>query len=209
MGYQTDIIGKRVVRTDSLAKVTGTALYTADMKLPNMLVAKILRSPHHHARIVKIDTSPALKVPGVKAAISGFDGYGIKWGVFRYTQDHAMLPTDKVRYIGEDVAAVAAVDEETANEALSRIIVEYDPLPAVFDPIESMKDGAPQIHNEYKNNINIHDIAYPFELLRIFKNWSFSISIYSTFLYFVLIVVFSSFINISLFIFTIPFLLFR
>jgi len=156
MGYQTDIIGKRVVRTDSLAKVTGTALYTADMKLPNMLVAKILRSPHHHARIVKIDTSPALKVPGVKAAISGFDGYGIKWGVFRYTQDHAMLPTDKVRYIGEDVAAVAAVDEETANEALSRIIVEYDPLPAVFDPIESMKDGAPQIHNEYKNNINIH-----------------------------------------------------
>ena len=79
MGYQTDIVGKRVVRTDSLAKVTGTALYTADMKLPNMLVAKILRSPHHHARIVKIDTSPALKVPGVKAAISGFDGYGIKW----------------------------------------------------------------------------------------------------------------------------------
>ena len=156
MGYQTDIVGKRVVRTDSLAKVTGTALYTADMKLPNMLVAKILRSPHHHARIVKIDTSPALKVPGVKAAISGFDGYGIKWGVFRYTQDHAMLPTDKVRYIGEDVAAVAAVDEETANEALSRIIVEYDPLPAVFDPIESMKDGASQIHNEYKNNINIH-----------------------------------------------------
>ena len=151
-----NIVGKRVVRSDSLAKVTGEARYTADLKLPNMLVAKVLRSPYPHAKIVRIDTKRALKVPGVKAAVSGFDAYGIKWGVFRYTQDHAMLPTDKVRYIGEDVAAVAAVDEETALEALSTIQVDYEPLPAVFDPMESMKDGAPQIHNEYKNNINIH-----------------------------------------------------
>jgi len=151
-----NIVGKRVVRSDSLAKVTGEARYTADLKLPNMLVAKVLRSPYPHAKIVRVDTKRALKVPGVKAAVSGFDAYGIKWGVFRYTQDHAMLPTDKVRYVGEDVAAVAAVDEETALEALSYIKVDYDPLPAVFDPIESMKDGAPQIHNEYQNNINIH-----------------------------------------------------
>ncbi|RPI88980.1 MAG: aldehyde oxidase, partial [Spirochaetales bacterium] len=82
--------------------------------------------------------------------------YGIQWGVFRYTQDHAMLPTDKVRYIGEDIAAVAAADEETAIEALSYIKVDYEPLPAVFDPVESMREGAPQIHNQYKNNINIH-----------------------------------------------------
>ena len=117
-----NIVGKRIVRSDSLAKVTGRARYTADLKMPNMLVAKVLRSPHPHAKIGKIDLGGALAVPGVKAAISGFDGHGIKWGVFRYTQDHAMLPTDKVRYIGEDVAAVAAVDEETALEALSRII---------------------------------------------------------------------------------------
>jgi len=151
-----NIVGKRVVRSDSLDKVTGAARYTADIKLPNILVGKVLRSPYPHARIVSIDLKRALKVPGVKAAISGFDAYGIKWGVFRYTQDHAMLPTDKVRYIGEDVAAVAAVDEETALEALSYIKVDYEPLPAVFDPIESMKEGAPQIHAEHKNNINIH-----------------------------------------------------
>ncbi len=156
MKDELNIVGKRVVRSDSLAKVTGVARYTADIKLPNMLVGKVLRSPYPHAKIVHIDVSRALKVPGVKAAISGFDGYGIKWGVFRYTQDHAMLPTDKVRYIGEDVAAVAAVDEETAQEALSYIKVDYEPLPAVYDPLESMKDGAPQIHDEYKNNINIH-----------------------------------------------------
>lgn len=151
-----NIVGKRVVRSDSLAKVTGKAAYTADIKLPNMLTAKVLRSPYPHARIKRIDLTRALKVPGVKAAISGFDSYGVKWGVFRYTQDHTMLPTDKVRYIGEDVAAVAAVDEETALEAISRIKVDYEPLPAVFDPLESMKEGAPQIHDEYKNNINIH-----------------------------------------------------
>ncbi len=151
-----NIVGQRVARSDSLAKVTGEARYTADLKLPNMLVAKVLRSPHPHARIVGIDTKPALKVRGVKAAVSGFDAHGIKWGVFRYTQDHAMLPTDKVRYIGEDVAAVAAVDEETALEALAAIRVEYEPLPAVFDPLESMKEGAPQIHDAYQNNINIH-----------------------------------------------------
>jgi len=151
-----NIVGKRVVRSDSLAKVTGRAHYTADLKFPNMLAAKVLRSPFPHARILGIDLTRALKVPGVKAAISGFDTYGVKWGVFRYTQDHDMLPTDKARYVGEDVAAVAAVDEETALEALSYIKVDYEPLPAVFDPEEAMLEGAPQIHDAYKNNINVH-----------------------------------------------------
>ena len=152
----SSVIGKSVTRTDSLAKVTGQAYYTADMKLPGMLVAKVLRSPYAHARILSADVSPAFKIPGVKAAVSGFDGYGIKWGVFRYTQDHAMLPTDKVRYIGEDVAAVAAVDEETALEALDLIKVEYEPVPAVFDPVAAMAPEAPQIHDEYPGNINVH-----------------------------------------------------
>jgi len=156
MDESLKIVGKRVIRSDSYAKVTGGALYTADLKLPGMLYAKVLRSPYPHAKILNIDVSKALKIPGVKAAVSGFDAHGVKWGVFRYTQDHAMLPTDKARYIGEDVAAVAAIDEETAIEALSLIKVEYEPLEAVFDPIEAMKDGAPQIHEQYKNNINIH-----------------------------------------------------
>jgi len=151
-----NIVGKRVVRSDTLAKVTGQARYTADLKFPNMLTAKVLRSPFPHARILGIDLTRALKVPGVKAGVSGFDTYGVKWGVFRYTQDHDMLPTDKVRYVGEDVAAVAAVDEETALEALSLIKVDYEPLPAVFDPEQAMQEGAPQIHDAYENNINIH-----------------------------------------------------
>jgi len=151
-----NIVGERVVRSDTLAKVTGQARYTADLKLPKMLTAKVLRSPLPHAKILGVDLSGALRVPGVKAAISGFDTYGIKWGVFRYTQDHDMLPRDKVRYVGEDVAAVAAVDEETALEALSRIRVDYEPLPAVFDPEAAMQEGAPQIHEAYPNNINIH-----------------------------------------------------
>lgn len=150
------VIGKRMVRTDSLAKVTGAAVYTADIKLPRMLHAKILRSPHPHARILNIDISKALKLPGVKAIVTGADTYGVKWGVFKYTQDHTMIAIDKVRYVGEDVAGVAAIDEETALEALELIEVDYEPLPAVFDPEEAMKEGAPLIHEQYPNNINIH-----------------------------------------------------
>ncbi len=150
------IVGTRMTRTDSLAKVTGRALFTADVKLPRMLCAKVLRSPHPHAKILNIDTSKARALPGVKSVVTAEDAYGVKWGVFKYTQDHPMIAMDKVRYIGEDVAGVAAVDEETALEALELIEVEYEPLPAVFDPEEAMQEGAPQIHEQYDKNINIH-----------------------------------------------------
>lgn len=156
MERQYSVVGKRVRRTDSLSKVTGQALYTSDIKLPRMLHAKVLRSPLPHARILRIDTARAMSLPGVKAIVTASDGHGIKWGVFKYTQDHPMLAMEKVRYIGEDVAGVAAVDEETALEALELIEVEYDPLPAVFDPEEAMKEGAPLIHEAYPHNINIH-----------------------------------------------------
>ncbi len=151
-----ELVGQSVVRIDSLAKATGRALYTADLTLPRMLHAKVLRSPHAHARILNIDTSKAEKLRGVEAVVTGKDAAGVKWGVFRYTRDHALLAADKVRYIGEDVAAVAAVDEETAMEALGLIEVEYEVLPAVFDSLEAMKEGAPQIHEHSENNINIH-----------------------------------------------------
>ncbi|RLF56904.1 MAG: aldehyde oxidase [Thermoplasmata archaeon] len=156
MDKKYTVIGTRMTRTDSLAKVTGRATFTADLKLPRMLCAKVLRSPHPHAKILNIDTSKALRVPGVKAVVTAADAHGVKWGVFKYTQDHPMIAIDKVRYAGEDVAGVAAVDEETALEALDLIQVDYEPLPAVFDPDEAMKEGAPLIHEQYANNINVH-----------------------------------------------------
>jgi 4-hydroxybenzoyl-CoA reductase alpha subunit len=150
------LVGQSVIRIDSLAKATGQARYTADLTLPRMLYAKVLRSPHAHARILNIDTSRAEKLRGVKAVVTGVDAAGVKWGVFRYTRDQQLLTQDKVRYIGEDVAAVAAEDEETAMEALELIDVEYEVLPAVFDPLEAIQEGAPQIHDHAENNVNIH-----------------------------------------------------
>ncbi|MGQ9857556.1 MAG: xanthine dehydrogenase family protein molybdopterin-binding subunit [Thermodesulfobacteriota bacterium] len=149
-------IGKRMPRVDALAKVTGKAKYTADLKFPRMLVGKVLRSPLAHAKILHVDVSRALSLPGVKAVVTGEDTFGEKWGVFRYTQDQVFLPRDKVRYFGEEVAAVAAVDEDTALEALDLVKVEYEELPAVFDPMEAMAPEAPLIHDGFPHNINIH-----------------------------------------------------
>ena len=150
------LIGKRMPRVDSRAKVMGKARYTADLKLPGMLVGKILRSPHAHARIVRIDTSKALALPGVKAVVTGADTEGVKWGVFAYTRDQQFIQTEKVRYIGDEVAGVAAVDEETALAALELIHVEYEELPAVFDSMTAMITDAEPIHEAFPNNINIH-----------------------------------------------------
>jgi len=150
------LVGQRVVRIDSRAKATGQARYTADLTLPRMLCGKVLRSPHAHARILNIDTSKAERLRGVRAIVTGKDAAGVKWGVFGYTRDQELLTRDKVRYIGEDVAAVAAEDEDTAMEALRLIEVEYEVLPAVFDPLEATQEGAPQIHDHAENNINIH-----------------------------------------------------
>ncbi|MFC1863761.1 xanthine dehydrogenase family protein molybdopterin-binding subunit, partial [Thermodesulfobacteriota bacterium] len=113
------------------------------------------RSPLPHARILNIDTSKAEKLPGVKAVVTGKDTAGVKWGVFRYTQDMELLPRDKVRYFGEEIAAVAAVDEETAMEALELIDLDLEELPAVFDPFESMASEGPLIHEGFPNNLSV------------------------------------------------------
>jgi CO/xanthine dehydrogenase Mo-binding subunit len=149
-------IGKDMKRIDTASKATGEAVFTADLSLPRMLVGKILRSPHAHARIVTIDPSKAEKLPGVKAVVTAKDTGGDKWGVFRYTQDQQFLPTEKVRYVGEEVAAVAAVDEDTALEALSLIDVAYELLPAVYTIEDALAPGAPQLHDVYPGNINVH-----------------------------------------------------
>lgn len=148
-------VGKSLPRVDARSKVTGEAVYTADLNLPRMLVGKILRSPYPHAKIVNIDTSKARALKGVHAVVTGKDTAGEKWGVFRYTRDQQLLCVDKVRYVGDEVAAVAAVDEDTAMEALKLIQVEYEELPAVFDCHSAIAPDAPLIHEEYPRNINV------------------------------------------------------
>lgn len=151
-------MGKSVPRIDAREKAYGEARYAFDLKLPGMLVGKMLRSPHAHARIIKIDTSKAEKHKGVKAVVTAEDTLKIKFGsneyFFPHTVDQMPLESEKVRYIGDEIAAVAAVDEETAQEALSLIEVEYEILPAVFDPLEAMKPGAPALHAAM-NNIGV------------------------------------------------------
>jgi 4-hydroxybenzoyl-CoA reductase subunit alpha len=152
------VIGTRVHRVDGPEKVTGNAKYTFDLVLPNMLYGKVLRSPHPHARILKINTAKAKKLIGVKAVATGKDTKGYRQGIWRRFPelcDEEILCRQKVRYIGDPVAAVAAIDEDTAEEALDLIDVEYEPLPAVFDPLEAIKEEAPQIHDGVELNINV------------------------------------------------------
>ena len=149
MGNELKYVGQRVPRKDGLAKVTGSARYTGDIQLPGMLSGGILRSPHPHARILNIDVSGAARLKGVKAVITAKDTPGIMHGFVetpRYPPDQSPLATEKVRSVGEEIAAVAATDPYVAKEALSLIKVEYEPLPEVFDPEEAMQPGAPEIH---------------------------------------------------------------
>ncbi|MDR2018884.1 MAG: xanthine dehydrogenase family protein molybdopterin-binding subunit [Syntrophobacterales bacterium] len=156
-------IGKSVPRKDGPLKATGKAEYTVDVTLPGMLVGKVLRSPYPHARILNIDTSKAERLPGVKAVVTAADSLKIKHGFVetpRYPADQYPIAVDMVRHVGEDIAGVAAVDEDTAEEALSLIEVEYEPLPAVFNPEEAMKPDAPLIHpNNPKVNDPYHNIG--------------------------------------------------
>src|SRR3989339_1027825 len=137
-------IGKSIPRIDGLEKVMGKSMYIEDIKLPGMLYGKILRSPYAHARIIGIDTSRAEKLSGVKGVITGREVSGQRYGVL--LRDQEVLPTDKVRYIGEKVAAVAAATPEIAEEAIAFIKIEYDELPAVFDPLAAMKPAGPVLH---------------------------------------------------------------
>ena len=147
-------IGTRIPALDAVAKVSGEAKFTNDLTLPEMLFGKILRSPHPHARILSIDTTRASRVAGVRAVVTGKDTLGIKYGTIEPFMDELALAVDKVRYIGDEVAAVAAVDEDTALEALDLIHVEYEPLPAVFTPEEAMEPGAPRLHDHVEDNIS-------------------------------------------------------
>lgn len=141
------VIGKAIPRIDGVDKVTGEAKYAADFSAPGMLWGKSLRSPFAHARIVSIDTSAARALPGVHAVITGADYPDLFFG--RSIRDIPVLARDVVRYHGERIAAVAADDEDIAQAALDLIEVEYEELPAVFDPIEAAAPDAPVIHPDY------------------------------------------------------------
>ena len=138
------VVGKPVTRQEGPDKVSGKFLYSADVVLPGMIWGKVLRSPYSHARIISIDASRAMALPGVHAVITGKDTAGMRVG--RMVRDVPLLAEDKVRFAGERVAAVAADDPDIAEEALLLIDVEYEPLPAVYDPIEAMDPGSPEVH---------------------------------------------------------------
>src|SRR6266540_2703826 len=121
------ILGRRLPKVNAWAHLTGAARYADDIVLPRMLYGRLLRSTQAHARIRRVDVSRAVAYPGVVAVVTGAD-MPLKMGIMPSTQDETALAVDKVRYVGEPVAAVAAVDEDTAFEALSLIRVEYAPL---------------------------------------------------------------------------------
>ena len=150
-----ELIGTPMRKIEGLDKSTGRAVYTDDIVLPGMLHGKILRSPYPHARIVSIDVSEAKKLECVHAVITGAD-IPTKYGIIPWTADEYPLCTDRVRYIGDGVAAVAAVDEDQAIRALELIQVEYEELPAFLDPYEALAaDGStPYVHEPKKEGGN-------------------------------------------------------
>lgn len=147
------VLNTRAPRLDGPAKATGKAKYADDLSMPGMLYGAILQSPLAHAKILHIDTSKALKLPGVKAVVTAKEAGLVKYGVSPARYDETLYAFEKVRYVGDEIAAVAAVDPATAQEAAELIKVDYEELPAVFDMFEAMKDGAPQIHSEFVGNL--------------------------------------------------------
>lgn len=147
------VIGKPTPQVNSVDKVTGRLKYINDIALPGMLHGKILRSPYAHARIIRIDTSKAERLYGVRAVATSKDFPMVKSGRSLGLEDEYPFGFDKVRHCGEEVAAVAAIDEDTAEEALDLIKIEYEEFPAVFEIEEAMKPGAPLVHDHAKNNI--------------------------------------------------------
>jgi CO/xanthine dehydrogenase Mo-binding subunit len=156
MVYTT--IGQPTTRVEGQEKVTGALRYTADVSLPGALWGRALRSPYPHARIVRMDTSRAQQVPGVHAVLTGADVRGIRYG--RRLFDVPVLAEERVRFVGERVAAVAAEERHAAEEALALIEVEYEDLPAVFDPLAALQEDAPLLHPEVNS---YHGLPKPLE----------------------------------------------
>lgn len=149
-------LGKDTPQINARAKVMGRAIYTGDMQLPGMLYAKVLRSPYPSARIVSIDTSAALALPGVRAVITGADAPDQCWGIAH--KDRHILAKDKVRFFGEEVAAVAAVSDKIARDALDLIQVHYEEDVPILSTDEALRPNASILHDG-KDNVS-HHIAF-------------------------------------------------
>jgi len=151
------VVGNSVPRVDGADKVTGRAKYVADLVIPGMIEGKFLRSPYAHARIVSIDTREAEALPGVTAVLTSKDFTDISPYMGRGNKkDQPIIAVDRVIFAGQPVAAVAATDKATAEEALSKIHVEYAELPAVISAEEAMAEGAPRLHDFAEKNICAH-----------------------------------------------------
>ncbi len=168
-----DTVGHPTVRIDALERVTGKAVYSRDVSLPGMLYAAVLRSPHPHARIRRIDSSKAAAMPGVKAILT-HENCNVVWGagsiaggvqyndqIKKITKQRRYAFNNPVRFVGEPVAAVAAIDRHVAEEALRHIVVEYEALPFVLDPEEAMKPDAVQLWPEGNLSLNAQNEAQP------------------------------------------------
>jgi 4-hydroxybenzoyl-CoA reductase subunit alpha len=152
MSGEFSIIGKPTAMIDAAAKTTGAGKYTDDLRVPGMLIGKILHSPYPHARIRRIETSRAEKCEGVIAVVVGKDAPN-PYGILPVGHDEYALALDKVRYVGDNVACVIAVSEAIAEKALELIDVDYEVLPAYFDPEESMKATKDLIHDSKPGNL--------------------------------------------------------
>jgi len=150
----TRIIGTRIPYVEGPLKATGRAEYTDDIQRPGMLIARLLRSVHAHARIRSIDATEAREMSGVRAVLTG-ERYPTPFGVLPITHDETAIAVDKVRYLGDIVAAVAADDEWTADAALARIRIDYDPLPEYVDPRVGIAPVAEPIHARGVNGSNV------------------------------------------------------
>jgi carbon-monoxide dehydrogenase large subunit len=150
------VVGKGLPRVDALDKVTGHAQYVEDLKLPNMLYVKVKRSVLPHAKLININSTKAENLIGVKAVVTSKDMLNNRFG--RWVKDETVFPTDKVRFVGEPIAAVAAIDEDTAEEALELIEADYEELPAIFDPLEAMREDSPPIHENLKDYVATFDV---------------------------------------------------
>src|SRR5438128_2329426 len=152
------VVGKAIRKVDATAKVTGATRFADDLFLPRMLYAKLLRSPHPHARITGIDPSNARALPGVKAVLTGRD-LPIPFGILPVSQDEHALAIDKVRFVGDPVAGVAAVSEEIATAALELIDVTYEPLRPITDAEDAVAHPEPRVH-DYGDGGNLHKLVH-------------------------------------------------
>ncbi|RLB36311.1 MAG: xanthine dehydrogenase family protein molybdopterin-binding subunit, partial [Deltaproteobacteria bacterium] len=142
--FTSNPVGKDVPRVDAYEKITGAATFVDDMQFgPGLYYGRLVRSPHAHALIKKVDISKALEVPGVKAVVTGED---VPARIGLYLVDRPVFARDRVRYVGDPVAGVIAISEDIAEEAAQLVVVEYEELPAVFDPVEAAQPDAPLLH---------------------------------------------------------------